>query len=93
MRLGVPARHVIFGHSHRAGPLPGDDVAEWHVPGGPQLFNVRLLDVPRRTSSAVPTRAPAPTGRAALTVVGDEGPPRLERLLETVPAADLRGAD
>ena len=24
-RLEVPAQHVIFGHTHRAGPLPGDD--------------------------------------------------------------------
>src|SRR5919202_3521943 len=29
-RLGVPgARHVIWGHTHRSGPWPGDDVAEW----------------------------------------------------------------
>ncbi len=28
-RLGVPASDVIFGHTHRAGPLPGDDRSEW----------------------------------------------------------------
>jgi hypothetical protein len=28
-RLHIDARHVIFGHTHRAGPLPGDDRAEW----------------------------------------------------------------
>jgi hypothetical protein len=28
-RLGVDARHVLFGHSHRTGPLEGDDRAEW----------------------------------------------------------------
>ena len=28
-RLDVPAAHVIFGHTHRAGPLPGDDPSEW----------------------------------------------------------------
>ena len=28
-RLDVPAAHVIFGHTHRAGPLPGDDGSEW----------------------------------------------------------------
>ena len=92
MRLGVPARHVIFGHSHRAGPLPGDDVAEWHVPGGPQLVQRRLLDVrdalPRRSR---PARQPLLAGRAHRG--RRRGPPRLERLLETVPAADLRGAD
>ncbi len=29
-RLGVGAPHVVFGHTHRAGPLPDDDPAEWH---------------------------------------------------------------
>ena len=39
-RLGVGAAHVIFGHTHRAGPLPGDDRSEWRVgPDGPQLHN------------------------------------------------------
>jgi hypothetical protein len=28
-RLEVRAPHVLFGHTHRAGPLPGDDRAEW----------------------------------------------------------------
>jgi hypothetical protein len=32
-RLRIPADHVLFGHTHRAGPLPADDHAEWHVTG------------------------------------------------------------
>ncbi|HEU4656186.1 MAG TPA: hypothetical protein VFR97_01610, partial [Capillimicrobium sp.] len=28
-RLGIGAEHVVFGHSHRTGPLPGDDRTEW----------------------------------------------------------------
>ena len=28
-RLGIDAGHVIFGHTHRPGPLAGDDPAEW----------------------------------------------------------------
>ena len=28
-RLGIPARWVIFGHTHRPGPLDRDDPAEW----------------------------------------------------------------
>ena len=31
-RLGIDADHVIFGHTHRAGPLPDDDAAEWRPP-------------------------------------------------------------
>jgi predicted phosphodiesterase len=38
-RLEIDAAHVLFGHTHRAGPLPGDDEAEWRVPGGPSLHN------------------------------------------------------
>ena len=39
VRLGVPARHVIFGHTHRAGPLPDDDRGEWATSGGVSLVN------------------------------------------------------
>jgi hypothetical protein len=28
-RLGLDARWVLFGHTHRPGPLPRDDAAEW----------------------------------------------------------------
>jgi hypothetical protein len=28
-RLDVAASHVVFGHTHRAGPVPGDDLSEW----------------------------------------------------------------
>ena len=31
---------VVFGHVHRLGPLPGDDLAEWRGPGGrPRILN------------------------------------------------------
>ncbi|MBS1880251.1 MAG: metallophosphoesterase, partial [Actinobacteria bacterium] len=36
-RLGVDGGHLIFGHTHRAGPLPGE--AEWELPGGGRLHN------------------------------------------------------
>lgn len=38
-RLGVDDGHVIFGHTHRAGPLPADDEAAWALPGGGRLTN------------------------------------------------------
>jgi hypothetical protein len=37
-RLQVSAPHVIFGHTHRAGPLPSDDAAEWRS-GPTSLIN------------------------------------------------------
>src|SRR3954468_5776455 len=37
-RLAITAPHVLWGHSHRAGPFAGDDPAEWRV-GETQLWN------------------------------------------------------
>jgi len=33
------AEHVLFGHTHRAGPLPGDDPVEWSTLSGGRLWN------------------------------------------------------
>ena len=30
---------MLFGHTHRAGPLDGDTKAEWESPAGPRLVN------------------------------------------------------
>jgi len=38
-RLAIDARHVIFGHTHRAGMLPDDVDAEWLTPNGVRLHN------------------------------------------------------
>jgi hypothetical protein len=40
LRLQVQAPHVIFGHTHRAGPLATDDPAEWRTITGTALTNV-----------------------------------------------------
>ena len=37
--LAPDAEHVLFGHTHRAGPLPGDDWAEWSTLSGTRLWN------------------------------------------------------
>jgi hypothetical protein len=37
--LGVDAGYAIFGHSHRAGPLPADDTSEWIAPTGARMLN------------------------------------------------------
>ena len=37
--LAPDAEHVLFGHTHRAGPLPGDDWAEWSTLSGERLWN------------------------------------------------------
>jgi UDP-2,3-diacylglucosamine pyrophosphatase LpxH len=38
-RLAIDARHVIFGHTHRAGMLADDIDAEWLTPNGVRLHN------------------------------------------------------
>jgi predicted phosphodiesterase len=90
VRLDVPARHVIFGHSHRAGPLPGDDAGEWRVPAGAQLHNGGCWMYETHFLGGADPRS-SPYWPGGVTVVDDDGPPRLERLLDGVPAAELRG--
>lgn len=80
-RLGVDAEHVVFGHTHRAGPLPGDDAAEWRAPNGPRLHNCGAW-----TEEAAFARDPSsPYWAGRAIVVEATGPPRLERI-----ATDLR---
>jgi hypothetical protein len=74
-RLGVPAPHVIFGHTHRAGPLPGDDPAEWG-----RLLNVGSWVHEARFIGDDPAGSPYRPGFAA--IVADDGPPELVNLLD-----------
>ncbi len=83
--LAPGAEHVIFGHTHRPGPLAGDEQAEWTSLSGSRLWN---------TGSWLYERAFITTGRESpywpgtVVTVEDEGPPRLENVLESV---DLGG--
>jgi hypothetical protein len=38
-RLDIEAAHVIFGHTHRAGPLPADQPSEWRAAAGARIVN------------------------------------------------------
>jgi hypothetical protein len=38
--LQIDARYVISGHTHRAGPLPGDELSEWLAPTGARMINI-----------------------------------------------------
>jgi hypothetical protein len=83
--LAPGAEHVIFGHTHRPGPLAGDEQAEWTSLSGSRLWN---------TGSWLYERAFITTGRESpywpgtVVTVEDEGPPRLDNVLEAV---DLSG--
>ena len=82
--LGLHEAHVLFGHTHRSGPWPGDDAAEWELAGGGRLVNTGSWV---HEPAFVRTRGRAsPYWPGVIAVVEDEGPPRLERLLDELPA-------
>ena len=85
-RLEVEAEHVIFGHTHRAGPLPDDAGSEgWAPPRARRACGTPGAGSTSRRSSARP-RGAARTGPAR-AVVNDDGPPQLLNLLRDTPAA------
>ncbi len=86
-RLGVDAPYVLFGHTHRSGPWPVDDPAEWRAPTGSQLTNTGSWVYQRHFLSDRPGVGPYWPGVAV--VVEDSGPPRLERLLADRTHAEL----
>jgi hypothetical protein len=86
-RLGIEAEHVIFGHSHRAGPLPDDDDAEWLTPTDAQLHNAGCWVFESHFLAGSHEDSPYwPGGAIALD---DDGPPILERLLADFGADQL----
>jgi hypothetical protein len=78
-RLGVDPPWVVFGHTHRSGPWPRDDAAEWRTPAGTQLINTGSWVYQPHFLSAEPNASPYWPGTAVL--VDGDGPPRLSRLL------------
>ena len=82
-RLGVRPAYVIFGHTHRAGPLPGDDRAEWMTRAGGELINSGCWIHEPAFMGPDPGQSPYRTGFCV--VVDDDGPPRLVNLLDPDP--------
>ncbi len=79
-RLGLGgASHVIWGHSHRSGPWPGDDPQEWTAPGGARILNTGSWVYQRHFLSPEPNGSPYWPGTAVEIV--DGAAPRLVRLL------------
>lgn len=78
--LEVAARHVVFGHTHRAGPLPEDDHREWVAPSGARLHNCGSWVRERFLGGPAPHRSPYRAGAAVLLEDGRE--PRVRHLLD-----------
>jgi hypothetical protein len=87
-RLDVRAAHVLWGHSHRSGPWPGDTLAEWTAAAGARIVNAGSWVYQPHFLTAEPNRSPYWPGTAI--VVEDSGPPRLVRLLGDRGHAELR---
>ncbi len=87
-RLGLGDAHVIFGHTHRAGPLPGDAAGEWLSAGGARLHNTGCWTYDGYFVTGAPGESPYWPGGAVL--VEDDGPPVLRRLLDSHSTEELR---
>jgi len=89
VRLGLRCEHLIYGHTHRTGPLRNDDGMEWQAPAGwPALVNAgcwvyeEVFIGRGRSSPYWPGGAVSVDGHGA-------APPVLERLLLDVPGEQL----
>ena len=80
--LRIPARHVVFGHTHRGGPRPDDDAREWALPSGGSLVNSGSWVL--ETFSLGPGPG-SPYWPGAAVELDDDGVPRPVRLLDDVP--------
>lgn len=79
-RLAVRSRYVIFGHTHRAGPLPGDEPREWVTADGTALINIGSWVYERGFLGAEPRKSPYRPGFCA--VIEGEGEPQLLNLFD-----------
>lgn len=89
-RLGITAAHVIFGHTHRAGPRPTDNPADWTSASGTRLHNTGCWVYERHFLGATPYESPYWPG-IAIRVDDDGSPPQHLRLLGDRGHAELDG--
>jgi predicted phosphodiesterase len=87
-RLGLGDSYVVFGHTHRAGPLPTDEQSEWAGRGGARLVNAGNWTYSAVFLTATPGESPYWPG--GCVVVEDTGPPLVKRLLQDRGHADIR---
>jgi predicted phosphodiesterase len=91
-RLGIVDAFVVFGHTHRSGPLPGDDMREWNRPpaaatvasGAGAASSVKLVNTGCWTYDSIfLTKKPgeSPYWPGTCVLVEDSGSPVLQRLL------------
>jgi len=87
-RLGVEAEHIVFGHSHRAGPVKADDLLNWRGPSGVWLHNSGCWVHEPGFTGAESGRHPYWPG--SVIVVEGNRPPQLRKLLGQLKLAPAR---
>jgi predicted phosphodiesterase len=85
--LGIGAAYVVFGHLHRAGPM-GSDHAAWTTPRGVKLVNSGSWVY--EPDYLGPAAGESEHWPGTYVLLGNEGHPRVKRLLRGVTAQELR---
>ena len=84
-RLAIDADWVIYGHTHRTGPLPEE--GDWRAPTGARLMNCGSWTwAPQLAGGSEGTSPYWPGG---VVIVDEAGPPRLVRVLEDLPESKM----
>lgn len=78
-RLELGDAYVVFGHTHRAGPIPGDNQSEWQGRAGARLVNAGSWTYSGTFLTDRPGESPYWPGTCVL--VEDAGPPQVLCLL------------
>jgi hypothetical protein len=89
-RLGLGESFVVFGHTHRTGPLAGDEPAEWRGRAGARLFNSGSWTYASIFLGEDPDGSPYWPGGCVL--VDESGPPQVLRLLQDRTREEIRPA-
>jgi Calcineurin-like phosphoesterase len=76
--LAPRTEHVIFGHTHRPGPLPSDDGDEWFSPSGARLWNSGSW---LHEGAFLRNGRKSPYWPGTVLTLEDDGPPRIENAL------------
>lgn len=90
-RLELGDAYVVFGHTHRTGPLPGDHEGEWRGRLGARLVNTGSWTYASIFLSDTPGESPYWPGGCVL--VEDAGPPQVLRLLQERTRGQIRPRD
>jgi predicted phosphodiesterase len=89
-RFEVREDYVVFGHTHRPGPLGRDDVSQWRLRSGTRLHSTGSWTYSPGLCGPTPSESMFWPG--TVTWVEDEGPPRRTELLHGRSHEELRAA-